>query len=83
MRPHDAAPVVGTTGSGYCFAGEVQTLPEFLREVGITGLFFSMPKWWQDRRIRELSRVGLSADVVAVVTNRGLQTIREALEAGL
>jgi len=36
---------------------------------GITGLYFTMPEWWQGQRIAELS-LTLSAHMISIITRR-------------
>ena len=79
MRTQGAAPAGGTTGRVYRIAEEVRISSENGVEAGIAGLFFRMPERWQHRRIRELSRAGLSADLIALITGRELNAILPAL----
>ena len=48
--------------------------------VGISGLFFTMPGWWQRRRIRELART-LSLEDVSVLVRRPRQDCASIVEA--
>jgi hypothetical protein len=51
---------------------------------GIAGLFHTgMPRQLQDARIRELSRAGLPAEMIALITERGIEAVRLVIALGV
>jgi hypothetical protein len=85
MPCHSTAPRGGSRGRGIlgaldagsdeCGAGAVRSKSRW----GIDGLFFSLPPEQQQRRIRELLRAGLSCDLIAMLTQRGVDAVRAVI----
>jgi len=49
------------------------------KRIGITGVFFSMPRSWQRQRIRELVCGGMSVDLIAAITGQGIGAVQDAI----